>query len=216
MKSFLIFILIYFCNLSFTPAHVELNYPTGNENFYSGDIINIRWYPSIEHGDCNWDLYFSSDNGNTWSEISINLYQSQLEYEWRVPDITTGYGKIKVIQDNSNYTDYPAESGSFSITRITSDVTSENNQVKEFLVHLAYPNPFNSSTIISFNLPDQDYVALNIFNVSGQKIKTLVNKEMPAGLHQIRWDADDVSAGAYFYSVETRRSVQTRKVILIK
>ena len=216
MKSFILFILIYLCSFSFARAHVGISYPTGNEEFQSGGVITIKWYEAIEHGDCNWDLYFSSDNGYSWSEISIDISKSQLEYEWTIPDIMTGYGKIRVIQDNSTYTDYSAESRAFTITRVVADVVSEDTQIKEFFVYPAYPNPFNSSTTISFNLPEKDYVVLNIFNISGQKIKTLVDREMPAGLHWIRWDADEVTSGVYFYVIQTRQAIQTRKVILIK
>jgi hypothetical protein len=216
MKSFILFILICLCSSSFTRAHVGISYPTGNEEFQKGEVITIKWYIAIEHGDCNWDLYFFPDNGNTWSDVSLDIAKSQLGYDWIIPDIATGVGKIRVVQDNLNGSDYSAESRAFTVTRVVSDVEAEDEQIKDFVIYPAYPNPFNSSTTISFNLPVKDFVALNIFNVSGQKVATLVNREMAAGLHRITWDADEVNSGVYFYVIQTTQAVQTRKLILIK
>jgi hypothetical protein len=216
MKSYILFILIYLCTSSYILGHVGINYPSGNEEFYPGEVITIKWYIAIDHGDCDWDLYFSSDNGTTWSDISLDISKSQLEYDWTVPDISTGFGKIRVVQDNILGGDYSAQTSAFTIIQSSTDVTSENTHIKEISIYPAYPNPFNSSTIISFNLPGKDYVTLNIYNVSGQKIGTLVNGELPAGLHQVRWNADDAATGVYFYAILTNETEQTRKLILIK
>ena len=218
MKTFLFCITIYIWNSSSILGHVGLSYPSGNEEFHSGDIIELKWFIAIDHGPCDWDLYFSPDNGGTWSEISLDIPKSQLTYDWTVPNITTGFGKIRVVQDNSTGTDYSAECRSFTIiNNNTTDVTSDDNHViKEFFIYPAYPNPFNSSTTISFSLPEKGFVSLNIFNIAGQKIKTVINGEMPAGLHKVNWNADDVNSGVYFYVIQTSQAVETRKLILIK
>ncbi|MFQ5499165.1 MAG: PKD domain-containing protein [Candidatus Zixiibacteriota bacterium] len=84
-----------------------------------------------------------------------------------------------------------------------------------------YPNPFNPSTVISFNLPKAGTVELAVFNLLGQKIKTLAGGFMEAGEHEVAWDAtsDDgstVSTGIYFYRLQADGFVQTRKMVLMK
>ncbi len=216
MKSSIIYIIIFLLNLSVSFGHVGINYPIENSEFTSGSSVIIQWYIAIDHGDCDWDIYFSTDNGNSWSIIEENLHKSQLTYAWTVPNIQTTLGKIKVVQDNSLAADYDAVSGRFSISLGTTDIIHENIQANEFFLSPAYPNPFNSSTVISFNLPQQEYVQLNIYSISGERIKTLVNTEMSAGFHQATWNADEVTSGVYFFSIETKNFLQSRKVILMK
>ncbi|RLC50903.1 MAG: hypothetical protein DRI23_06130, partial [Candidatus Cloacimonadota bacterium] len=84
-----------------------------------------------------------------------------------------------------------------------------------------YPNPFNPTTEISFALKDAEKVNLEIFNVRGQKVKTLVNKSMDAGLHQIVWEGLDdagkqISSGIYFYKMQAGEYNATRKMIMMK
>jgi len=211
------YFIIVICLLSFSHVfgHVGITYPKGGETFNAGDTISIQWQVLIDHGENNWDLYFSTDGGSNWSEINLNISKSQLRYEWIVPGNSTNNAKVLVVQDNAIGADYQSESGDFTITS-TTGITDNDNRVKEFFIYPAYPNPFNSTTVISFSLPEQSNVKLNIFNIAGQKIKTLVNSDMQPGLHKVSWNADDVPSGVYFYTIETKYALQTRKVILLK
>ena len=83
------------------------------------------------------------------------------------------------------------------------------------------PNPFNPITDITFDLPQSDNVKLEIFNMLGQKIKTLVDDEVSAGRHTIRWDGKDNNgrdavSGVYFYKLTTSEETLTRKMILLR
>jgi hypothetical protein len=84
-----------------------------------------------------------------------------------------------------------------------------------------YPNPFNPETIVEFALPTTGEVSLNIYNVAGQLVRTLVSGTTAAGYYQIRWDGrdangSDVSSGVYFYKINTRDFSETRKMLLVK
>jgi flagellar hook assembly protein FlgD len=85
-----------------------------------------------------------------------------------------------------------------------------------------YPNPFNPETTISFSVTQtSSFVALDIYNIKGQKVKTLVNEMLPAGEHTIIWDGRDsndkrVGSGIYFYKLKTENYEKTRKMILLK
>ena len=84
-----------------------------------------------------------------------------------------------------------------------------------------YPNPFNLSTEIRFTLPDDAKVTLNIYNILGQKVATLVDGEKQAGTHSIYWDGRDksgseVASGIYFYQLKAGEHKQLEKMLLIK
>ena len=83
-----------------------------------------------------------------------------------------------------------------------------------------YPNPFNPSTIIPYQLPVSAPVRLEVFNLLGQRIVTLVNEEQPAGFHHARWDGTDgagraVGAGVYLYRLQGGQAVATERMVLI-
>ena len=83
-----------------------------------------------------------------------------------------------------------------------------------------YPNPFNPSTLIPYQLPGATQVRLEVFNVLGQRVTTLVDGERSAGFHTAVWDATDaagqaVGAGVYFYRLSSRDALLTRKMVLI-
>jgi Secretion system C-terminal sorting domain/Cohesin domain len=87
---------------------------------------------------------------------------------------------------------------------------------KSFAVNQNYPNPFNPSTIISFSIPRQSNVKIEVFNLLGQKVMTLADGTLPAGNHQVSWDASNNPSGVYFYRVSWSGGNHTRKMVLVK
>jgi len=80
----------------------------------------------------------------------------------------------------------------------------------------AYPNPFNSSTIIEYSLPEAVEVSVEIFDLLGRKVQTLVKGKQDAGIYSITWDAGDQASGVYFYRITAGEFVQTRRMVLLK
>jgi hypothetical protein len=79
-----------------------------------------------------------------------------------------------------------------------------------------YPNPFNSMTIIRYSLPEPAEVKIEIYDILGRKVETLVQGEQPAGYLQVIWDASDRSSGLYFYRIQAGDYSETRKMVLLK
>lgn len=79
-----------------------------------------------------------------------------------------------------------------------------------------YPNPFNPSTNISFYLYKRSFVQLNIFDLSGKEVTTIISKEMPAGMHCCIWNAHGLSSGVYYYRIQADKFTQTKKLILLR
>lgn len=85
-----------------------------------------------------------------------------------------------------------------------------------FLLKQCYPNPFNPTTTIEFQIPIQCFVKLSILNTLGQEVDILVNNNIEPGIHQVKYDASKLSSGVYFYRMQTDTYVETRKFVLMK
>ncbi len=94
----------------------------------------------------------------------------------------------------------------------------DNNNIipSEYSLEQNYPNPFNPSTTIQFSIPEPSFVTLEIFNALGEKITTLVSKELNAGNHKFEWSSTIQPAGIYFYKLSTNSFQQTKKLVLLK
>lgn len=79
-----------------------------------------------------------------------------------------------------------------------------------------FPNPFNPTTEISFALPNHGFVSLEVFDISGRKVATLINGIKSKGQHAARWNANSAASGIYIYRLTTAEQVITRKMVLIK
>ncbi len=86
----------------------------------------------------------------------------------------------------------------------------------EYTLSQNYPNPFNPSTTIRFAVPKVSNVSLTVYNILGQKVATLLNKELSAGTYSVRFDASKVSSGVYFYTLKAGDYLLTKKMILLK
>ncbi|MCB9208069.1 MAG: T9SS type A sorting domain-containing protein [Ignavibacteriales bacterium] len=101
---------------------------------------------------------------------------------------------------------------------IATDIENENVQSipQSYMLSQNYPNPFNPTTTISFNLVEKANVKLNVYNVLGQLISTLINSELSSGLHQVNFDANEMQSGTYFYKIETDNFSEVKKMLLLK
>jgi len=90
-----------------------------------------------------------------------------------------------------------------------------------FALHQNYPNPFNPTTSIEYDLPNDSYTVVTVFDVMGKHVKTLVEKNQSAGFKTIRWDAkndegESVAAGMYIYQIKSGVNIASKKMILLR
>ncbi len=91
----------------------------------------------------------------------------------------------------------------------------------EYALHDNYPNPFNPTTTLRFDLPEVSSITLTIYNMLGQRVRTFNMNDTPAGYHSIMWDAtnnlgEQVGAGVYLYQLRANQFVKTKKMVLLK
>ncbi len=91
-----------------------------------------------------------------------------------------------------------------------------NNIPDKFSLYQNYPNPFNPNTIIRFDIPEISFVKIKIFDILGREIKSLAEMEYSPGVYELLFDASDFTSGVYFYSIETEKFKQTKKMIILK
>jgi len=108
------------------------------------------------------------------------------------------------------------------LDRVVVSVDDETPSIPtEFALHQNYPNPFNPSTTIRYDLKENAEVRLEIFNVLGQKMRTLVNEQQTTGSRSVIWDArndigEAVTSGVYIYRISAGEFVKSHKMILLK
>ena len=137
-------------------------------------------------------------------------------FEWSSTTIVPGIGKVM----HSYSTDYTPseilELVSYNIVDYPVHI-QESSMVPAVLeVSNVYPNPFNPTTTIRFIIPQDGHVAIDVYNVSGQKVATLVDDEMDGGTHSVMFDGSDLASGVYFYRLESGGHTATGKMLLMK
>lgn len=114
---------------------------------------------------------------------------------------------------------YSNSKHSFKTVSINKTATSselDSEIPSRFILKQNYPNPFNPSTTISFTIPSSTFATVEVFNVAGAKIATLINTYLNAGHHSVSFDGSNLSTGVYFYKLKTTEFEQVKNMVLIK
>ena len=112
------------------------------------------------------------------------------------------------------------ETGHFALPLRAFSTTKSTALPTDFALGQNYPNPFNPSTVIPYQLPTSAHVRLEVFNLLGQRLATLVDAEQAAGVHTAQWDATDaagraVGAGVYIYRLSSGEMTESRRMVLV-
>ena len=85
-----------------------------------------------------------------------------------------------------------------------------------FLLENNFPNPFNPTTAIRYEISDRSFVTIKVYDILGNEIAILVNEEKPAGSYEIEFNGKNLASGIYFYSLSTGNFLATKKMILLR
>ncbi len=92
----------------------------------------------------------------------------------------------------------------------------ENFSEPEYFLYQNYPNPFNPHTTIKYSIKEGGTVQLKIYDILGKEIKTLINEIQNPGVYKIRFNADQLSSGIYFYRFSANSFSESKKMIILK
>jgi len=87
---------------------------------------------------------------------------------------------------------------------------------RAFQLYQNYPNPFNPSTTIGFDVAQNTFTTLKVYNLLGQEVATLVNEQMKPGTYEVKWNASLQSSGLYFYQLRTDGLTESKRMLFLK
>jgi hypothetical protein len=104
----------------------------------------------------------------------------------------------------------------WSIHRTLDNIENDKPVLPEKTILSIYPNPFNSSTTISFILPKEEHITLNLYDITGRKVTTIAEGTYPAGSHSLSLNMKDYASGIYYLRLDMEDSHISRKMVMIK
>lgn len=166
-------------------------------------IYSIQIDPSNNIYVSSWTsgVFASSDMGNNWTSLGMGGFGvSSILISPKVNTIYAGTKDGKIYMKTNGIT----------------GAKSEEEIPTEFSLKQNYPNPFNPSTTIEFGIPESGRYVIKIYNVIGEVVRILSDKELSAGFHRITFNANDLSSGIYFYQLLGEKVKLTQKMLLLK
>jgi hypothetical protein len=202
--------------IGFTGERLFTSFPGAGIDEYDPDTgifiksISPTGYPALAGGG-NLDAKWLNENPE---QVTITAGDSaRISLVIIAPD-ESGHYSADIILDSND--------PDSSITRlhvmldILTGVTEENSLPTVYSLYNNYPNPFNPATTIQYDIPEQSYVIIKIYNIVGEEVTTLLNEEQNAGRYQLQWNAKQLASGVYFYRIQAGSFVDTKKMLLLK
>ena len=167
-----------------------------------------------------YSIYLSSDTNN-WNEVVSNA--SSDTTEWTVNNFQNQHAKyIKVSITGNNKNEWiklweVQVYGTNDTNFATTNVDEKQTIPVEYSLSQNYPNPFNPNTKINFTLAETGKVSLEVYNILGEKVSTLINGDISAGQHEVNFNAANLASGIYIYRINVNNKfADTKKMILMK
>ena len=188
-------------------------YTSGNDIYAGGNFVSSG-------NDTLWSI--AKWNGTKWNALGSGMRRYPIAFNPATANVTTMIGTPYGLYAGgtfnyagSGYSNNLALWNNFSLTGVNDDATKEKHPYQMRLFQ-NYPNPFNPSTKIRFSIPKSGIVKLTIYNILGQKVKTLLNGFRNAGSYELSWNASNFPSGIYICKMQTGSFVTSKKMILLK
>ncbi len=147
------------------------------------------------------EIYRTSDNGSSWTTQFTHSQPFQAIY---FLDKQTGFA----VGDSGHI--FKTTTGG------TTSIGVRSSVISEYKLDQNFPNPFNPTTVIRYQLPVTSKVSLRIYDLLGREITTLVNEEQSAGWKEVQWNASNFASGMYFYRLQAGSFVDVKKMLVVK
>ena len=176
---------------------------------FRGGLIEIEFKEEVSENEI--DAFRDSLNAIIY-EDHLSQYEVWQISGMSIDSLVEAYQDDARLQFIGTYRPYPFNKWKVVATRADSDPVLPET----FSLNANYPNPFNPVTTISYDLPGQIDVRLEVFDIVGRHVATLVDEIQPPGTYQVSWDASGVASGAYFYRITAGDVIQSRQMMVIK
>lgn len=195
------------------------------DTYMSLDIMHPEWHHPLGNRFArDFRASLQSTQPETWKlvprssgdDVSITWQSYNLPGEFQIgyrTDRTSAYSDLQSIES------LQLSSGDTLWITAGQNVLSNTGEVgvpQTFALHQNYPNPFNPTTTIQFDLPEEAWVKVTIYNVAGQLVEILANKTYNAGYQTLNWNASGVNSGLYFYRIDAGNFHAIKKCMLLK
>jgi hypothetical protein len=128
---------------------------------------------------------------------------------------STNIRGIQIDEFNNKWIVHPNAISVFNEDGVTS-VREEHQLPNAFKLQQNFPNPFNPSTSIQYELNSRQFVTLKVYDVLGNEVAILINEEKPAGIYEVKFNGTGLPSGIYFYRLQTESFIETKKMVLLK
>ena len=214
------------------PSEFELISPTVLDTFQisssTDDTIPFTWASSYDiDSDLTYKLIVTLDYpGNVYTQDYLNISDSNTsistyEYATFMTNLNLTLWNIGyVVEASDEEFTVISHDGEFVLSNTL--LSNDNDIMPDvFALHQNYPNPFNPNTLLRYDLPEDGFVNITIYDMMGRTVKTLVNSSQTSGYKSIEWSAtnirdEPVAAGLYLFTIQTGEFRQTRKMLLLK
>ena len=220
--------------INFPPSEFSLLSPENNYQLFidqnnSSQSLLFRWENSEDENEDSLVYHVSFDSESilmdsiVTSDSGIEIPLSHFIDEFLSNELNNGI-LLWDVSVTDSFEVVLSNNGPFSLFIDIDEIlnTNKNNIIPDiYSLHQNYPNPFNPITTIKYDLPEDSFVELIVYDLMGNVILNLVNKEESAGYKLIKWDGNNAkgtpaSAGVYFYKIQTESFIKTKKMILLK
>lgn len=175
--------------------------------------VTLYWSTSSETNNAGFEIERSDANNlmsNDWKKAGYvtgsGTVSSSHSYSFNDRNLSIGkyYYRLKQIDYNGNY-EY------FSLN---SDVILKSPE--KYYLGQNYPNPFNPSTVIDFNIPQDGFVIIKLFDITGREVRILMRKYTSAGFYTLNFNAEGLAGGVYFYTIDADKYKAVKKMLLVR
>ncbi|MCF8242943.1 MAG: T9SS type A sorting domain-containing protein [Melioribacteraceae bacterium] len=182
--------------------------------FYSDryNIVRIKLTDSSKIS--MYSLFYNSEDDTTWQEIEHIINDGY--YYSTLPELNSGFYSLKTYAEDEygnsiTMTMQPA----FYYENVTS-IHDGDNEILSFKLYENYPNPFNPTTNIVYQIPKEGRVVIKLYDILGREIQTLVNKHQSQGRYEFTFDGSKLSSGVYIYRITAGEFSASKKFVLMK
>ncbi|MCX8015451.1 MAG: T9SS type A sorting domain-containing protein, partial [candidate division WOR-3 bacterium] len=185
------------------------------------NVIHAIWQDG-RNADNNSDIFYAYllKNENSFSKnIKVNCITGKANYGNKYPTLTIANDNIFTAWQGSTSESYwhiYFSKAKFVPQSPTFVQETRTTNPCNFILYQNYPNPFNPTTKIEYSLHTHSHVILKVYNILGEEIETLINKQQPAGNYVVEFQSKNLSSGVYFYKLQVGNNSSVKKMVIVR